>query len=50
MAQNIQDLIFNLTNFDKSLKTIEKKFSFGTSGFRYEAGLLDKVNLFFYFF
>lgn len=33
----------HLDNYDQSLETFDKKFSYGTCGFRYNESELDKV-------
>ena len=35
-----------LEEYDKTIPTIDKKFSYGTCGFRYNENELDKVNIF----
>lgn len=42
--EEYESLFNKLESYDKSLKTIDKEFFYGTSGFRYEASILHKVS------
>ena len=43
---NLNQLFKTLEEMDNKFPTFEKKFSYGTTGFRYNEKLLYKVNLF----